>query len=182
MTDNRTNDPTADSENLIAELREVAGVNPLDVTCGECGSKPGKRCYGNGEMRRTHSSRASKAEHELRAAAADALEAATRERDAALTAIERVRDLANSLRDRYADNSDAAYFTKQFLAALDGAPEPECEYAAGYIALDGKPHPFENRGYLRFAAEADREKYGSDEAILVRRRKAGPWEPVGGEG
>ena len=104
------------------------------------------------------------------------------ETNAALAAIERVRDLANSLRDRYADNSDAAYFTKQFLAALDGAPEPECEYAAGYIALDGKPHPFENRGYLRFAAEADREKYGSDEAILVRRRKAGPWEPVGGEG
>ena len=67
-----------DLDELIAELREVAGVNPLDVTCGECGSKPGKRCYGNGEMRRTHSSRASKAEHELRAAAADALEAATR--------------------------------------------------------------------------------------------------------
>ena len=55
----------------------------------------------------------------------DALEAATRERDAALAAIKRVRDLANSLRGRYADNSDAAYFTKQFLAALDGAPEPE---------------------------------------------------------
>ena len=114
-----------DLDELIAELREVAGVNPLNVTCGECGSKPGKRCYGNGEMRRTHSSRASKAEHELRAAAADALEAATRERDAAVAAIERVRDLANSLRDRYADNSDAAYFTKQFLAELGGAPEPE---------------------------------------------------------
>lgn len=85
--------PPTDREELIAELREVAGVNPLDVTCGECGSKPGKRCYGNGEMRRTHSSRASKAEHDLRAVAADALEAATSERDAAVAAIERVRAL-----------------------------------------------------------------------------------------
>ena len=70
-TDNRTND---DRENLIARL--TASINPLDVTCGECGSKPGKRCYGNGEMRRTHSSRASKAERALRIEAADALVAA----------------------------------------------------------------------------------------------------------
>lgn len=49
-------------------------------------------------------------------------------RDAATAAIERVRDLASSLRGRYAENSDAAYFTSQFLAALDGAPEPEWEY------------------------------------------------------
>ena len=85
------------NEELIAELREVAGVNPLDVTCGECGSKPGKRCYGNGEMRRTHSSRASKAEHDLRAVAADALEAATRERDAALAAVEVTRKLHHKI-------------------------------------------------------------------------------------
>ena len=61
---------------LIARL--TASVNPLSVTCGECGSKPGKRCYGNGEMRRSHPSRESKAERELRIEAADALEAAVR--------------------------------------------------------------------------------------------------------
>lgn len=54
-------------------------------------------------------------------------EQAEAERDAALAAVERVRDLASSLRGRYAENSDAAYFTSQFLAALDGAPEPEWE-------------------------------------------------------
>ena len=59
---------------LIARL--TASVNPLSVTCGECGSKPGKRCYGNGEMRRSHPSRESKAERELRIEAADALVAA----------------------------------------------------------------------------------------------------------
>ena len=103
---------------LIAELREVASINPLDVTCGECGSKPGNRCYGNGEMRRTHSSRASKAEHELRAAAADALEAATRERDAAVAAIERVRETLSL-------HNPNGRLVKEVLAALDGAPEPE---------------------------------------------------------
>ena len=129
-TDNRTND---DRENLIARL--TASINPLDVTCGECGSKPGKRCYGNGEMRRTHSSRASKAEHELRAAAADALEAATRERDAAVAAIERGRNVLELLRN-YAEDSIgtthgmlSASFVKTHveiaLSELDGAPEPE---------------------------------------------------------
>ena len=120
MTDNRTND---DRENLIARL--TASINPLDVTCGECGSKPGNRCYGNGEMRRTHSSRASKAEHELRAAAADALEAATRERDAALAVIERVRAEA----DAYAEQSDVmepcGAVAQALRTVLDGAPEPE---------------------------------------------------------
>lgn len=74
-----------------------------------------------------------------------------------------------------------SYYSCRTAAALDGAPEPEWEYAAGYTALDGKPHPFENRGYLRIVAEADREECGSDEAIIVRRRKAGPWLPVEGE-
>ena len=58
---------------LIARL--TASVNPLSVTCGECGSKPGKRCYGNGEMRRSHASREAKAERALRIEAADALAA-----------------------------------------------------------------------------------------------------------
>ncbi len=123
------------------------------------------------------------AEIRSRAAVPDAATELRAERDAALAAIERVRAEA----DAYAEQSDVmepcGAVAQALRTTLDGAPEPEdvWEYAAGYIALDGKPHPFENRGYLRFAAEADREKYGSDEAILVRRRKAGPWEPVGGE-
>ena len=96
------------------------------------------------------------------------------ETNAALAAIERVKETLSL-------HNPNGRLVKEVLAALDGAPEPEWEYAAGYIALDGKPHPFENHGYLRFVAEADREKYGSDEAILVRRRKAGTWEPVDAE-
>ena len=59
--------------NLIGRL--TGSVNPLSVTCGECGSKPGKRCYGNGEMRRPHPSRETKAERELMIEAAEALAA-----------------------------------------------------------------------------------------------------------
>ena len=59
--------------NLIGRL--TGSVNPLSVTCGECGSRPGRRCYGNGEMRRPHPSRETKAERELMIEAAEALAA-----------------------------------------------------------------------------------------------------------
>lgn len=56
---------------------------------------------------------------------ADALEAATRERDAALAAIERVRAEARA----YAKQPDVlepcGAAAQSILAALDGAPEPE---------------------------------------------------------
>ena len=64
---------SADHEKLIARL--TGSVNALSVTCGECGSKPGNRCYGGGEMRRGHTSREAKAERALRIEAADALAA-----------------------------------------------------------------------------------------------------------
>lgn len=64
---------SADHEKLIARL--TGSVNALSVTCGECGSKPGNRCYGGGEMRRCHASREAKAERALRIEAADALAA-----------------------------------------------------------------------------------------------------------
>ena len=64
---------SADHEKLIARL--TGSVNALSVTCGECGSKPGNRCYGGGEMRRWHTSREAKAERALRIEAADALAA-----------------------------------------------------------------------------------------------------------
>ena len=108
------------------------------------------------------------------------------ETNAALAAIERVRDLANSLRDRYADNSDAAYFTKQFLAALDGAPEPEgrweyrgrlqsCGYVAeGYIsaeyAMNGLRVELEDHPYLVM-----------DDTAIVERARVREWVPVEGE-
>jgi hypothetical protein len=109
------------------------------------------------------------------------------ERDAALAVLERIRQAVagHPKCDRYEEGDAVSCGWKSAYAsvvwALDGAPEPEWEYAAGYTALDGKPHPFKNRGYLRIVAEADREEYGSDEAIIVRRRKAGPWLPVEGE-
>lgn len=52
---------------------------------------------------------------------ADALEAATRERDAALAAIERVREVA----DDWASDEDAKGLHFDLVSALDGAPEPE---------------------------------------------------------
>ena len=160
--------------------------NPLDVTCGECGSKPGKRCYGNGEMRRTHSSRASKAEHELRAVAADALEAATRERDAAVAAIERVRAEA----DAYAEQPDVMELcgavAQALRTALDEAPEPEgrwgyrgrlqsCGYVAeGYIsaehAMNGLRVELEDHPYLAM-----------DDTAIVERARVREWIPVEGE-
>ena len=68
---------------------------------------------------------------EVLRAAADALEAATRERDAALAAIERIRQAVSGHPecDRYEEGDviscgwKSAYAS--VVAALDGAPEPE---------------------------------------------------------
>lgn len=54
-----------------------------------------------------------------------ALNKALAERDAALAAIERCREVADALRTRYAENSDAAYFVRQVVAALDGGGSGE---------------------------------------------------------
>lgn len=93
------------------------------------------------------------------------------ERDAALAAIERCREVADALRTRYAENSDAEYFVRQIVAALDGAPEAEWEYG---VEVEGEVA-------VRQKAIAERACDSAVYATLVRRRKAGPWEPVEGE-
>lgn len=119
---------------------------------------------------------------------ADALEAAARERDAALAAIGRVREAVSGHPecDRYEEGDviscgwKSAYAS--VVAALDGAPEPEWEW--GY------------RGEKLIYVHARKSRESAEGAVkdlteylalhgkkfeVVRRRPAGPWEPVEGE-
>ena len=127
--------------------------------------------------------------------AADALEAATEgdyhegleegikigraERDAAVAAIERVRDVAMKHRSVEQHNemvpvTDIADLIREpssadYLAALDGAPEPEWEYRA-------------RTDYGRVVAQGSLDEIGYLSGhIWERRRKADPWLPVEGE-
>ena len=86
-------------------------------------------------------------------------QAAEAERDAALEAIERVRETLML-------HNPNGRLVKEVLAALDGAPEPEWEYQ-NLKHVHGVDHRWVG------------DKPGED--TTHRRRKAGPWEPVGGE-
>lgn len=92
---------------MIAELREVAK-----------GSVQGTQVIGSPIMRGG----------ELAARAADALEAMTRERDAALAAIERVRAI-HEFDDGYCKSCEIPFhecdIATALVEALDGAPESE---------------------------------------------------------
>jgi len=118
---------------------------------------------------------------------ADALEAATRERDAALAAIERIRRAVagHPECDRYEEGDviscgwKSAYAS--VVAALDGAPEPEWEYGLGNRKSPRDAGiPYLDEAHVRWLASALEETptFGPQ---LVRRRKAGPWLPVEGE-
>ena len=95
------------------------------------------------------------------------------ERDAATAAIERVRAIA----ERHGVKS----WTEEIFAALDGAPEPECEYRWG----DRNHHAFfdESRhevfdSHIEAKVALNRESDRHEDRVL-RRRKAGPWEACG---
>ena len=81
------------------------------------------------------------------------------ERDAALEAIERVRETLML-------HNPNGRLVKEVLAALDGAPKPEWEYQ-NLKHVHGVDHRWVG------------DKPGED--TTHRRRKAGPWEPVEGE-
>ena len=122
-----------------------------------------------------------------------ALEAATSERDAALAAIERCRAVCLHLGGVDGDVSQPApsYYVSvgrnvvatEVLAALDGAPEPEWEYAAS----KGDPGPhhltvFSKDPETLAHRNEGRKNLGHEPLPIWRRRKAGPWLPVeGGE-
>ena len=93
------------------------------------------------------------------------------ERDAATAAIESVRVVTDALRSRYSDNSEAAYFMGQIVAALDGAPEPEWEREYRRVRPDGTPvfnAVFETMPLL-------------DDYYTAEYRTVSPWLPAVGE-
>lgn len=85
------------------------------------------------------------------------------ERDAALAVIERVQENLSL-------HNQNGRLVKEVLAALDGAPEPEWEYAhrEGGKVYDEPSTPLAAAKILN--------------SQPVRRRKADPWLPVEGEG
>lgn len=94
------------------------------------------------------------------------------ERDAALAAIERVKETLSL-------HNPNGRLVKEVLAALDGAPEPEWEYGRKYADEAGDP-------CIRVAQDVTRpDGHRGDGSPyrnyqVVRRRKAGPWLPVPG--
>ena len=91
------------------------------------------------------------------------------ERVAALEVVDRCREVVDALRTRYAENSDAAYFVRQIVAALDGAPEPEWEYRV----------TLKNGTELARGTLDEVRRFKTID--IERRRLAGPWLPVEGE-
>lgn len=113
------------------------------------------------------------------------------ERDAALAAIERIRQAVSGHPecDRYEEGDviscgwKSAYAS--VLAALDGAPEPEWEFCFAEIHDDGEIYANGSDEGIPFAtAEAARAARIEDSDVVMKRVKgvpAGPWLPVEGE-
>lgn len=118
------------------------------------------------------------------------------ERDAALAAVERVRVAKHEVDSVHqihgADclcgyssarsRSRTEHITEAMLAALDGAPEPEWEWGyRGETLID--VHPRKSRESAEGAVKDLTEYWAlhGKKFEVVRRRKAGPWEPVEGE-
>ena len=98
------------------------------------------------------------------------------ERDAALAAIERVRAIA--------ERHGMKPWTEEIFAALDGAPEPEWEWMsrAYFAELDRTwDSPIADEETARAMNRSTNDSEPGLTAKLMRRRKAGPWEPVDGE-
>ncbi len=98
------------------------------------------------------------------------------ERDAAVAAVERVQDTLSL-------HNPNGRLVKEVLAALDGAPA-ETEWEWGYRGETLRDvHARKTRESAEGAAKDLTEYWAlhGKKFEVVRRRKAGPWEPVGGE-
>ena len=136
------------NEDLVAEARERAGYMALlaDLTKNQPGAVRARE------------------EADRMTRFADALEEATRERDAALAAIERVKETLSL-------HNPNGRLVKEALAALDGAPEPEWEREYRRVRPDGVPvfnAVFETMPLL-------------DDYYTAEYRTVSPWLPVEGE-
>lgn len=104
-------------------------------------------------------------------------------------ATERIREAVSGHPecDRYSEDDviscgwKSAYAS--VVAALDGAPEPEpeWEYGTGHTADPGVGAPELNRRAAEMRAAAWNRSTRTQTGVVVRRRKAGPWETVEGE-
>lgn len=66
----------AENDQLRSAIREalhLANVKGLGVVCEACGSKVGRRCYGNGPMARVHQGRNQQASDRVKQILLDAL-------------------------------------------------------------------------------------------------------------
>ena len=118
--------------------------------------------------------------HTLMDEAADALEAATPERDAAVAAIERVQETLSL-------HNPNGRLVKEVLAELDWAPEPEeveWEYGVRNRLTWKVGFPYSREEVADRIDDENRRVAGTYYVMrfeAVRRRKAGPWEPVDAE-
>lgn len=115
----------------------------------------------------------------------DALEASLGERDAAVAAIERVREEHQpcyTCAEPHCFRCKEAKWPCATFQALDGAPEPNWEYGAKVynsgrvVRIEDSPEKVQ---LGRSATSYVNPQWVAD--VLVRRRKAGPWLPVEGE-
>lgn len=109
---------------------------------------------------------------------------AQRERDAALAAVERVAKIHGPSDEFPAGCDYCERLTPcSTRVALDGAPEPEWEYSVGFN--DPECGWINDHADIHDNYEDARSDYSEPhwlvEDRVVRRRPAGPWEPVEGE-
>lgn len=87
-----------------------------------------------------------------------------------------------------ADDQRALLAEVRRLRALSSRPDEETEWGAGYEADPGdgngpRWYGMDATGFvIREAAEREVERYCDSQIRLVRRRKAGPWEPAPTDG
>lgn len=89
--------------------------------------------------------------------------------------------IENALRDLRAEISNTAGAAWDAVAAAGVAPqpEPEYEYGPGYKEANGRWFSLDGAFTVREAAEHSLNNYADDPQVhLLRRVKAGAWEPV----
>ena len=79
----------------------------------------------------------------------------------------------------FTDEGLAAHDAEVLAAAGVTQPEPEYEYGPGYKEANGRWFSLDGAFTVREAAEHSLNNYADDQQVhLLRRVKAGAWEPV----